>query len=89
MAGSTGPILAAGAVVVFNGVIIHAQPPTDHARTAVATLIAAGGLSLLERPFPQLAVALAWLVFVGTLMVRVDPRTPSPIESFAQWYREA
>ena len=89
MSATTGPILAAGGVVIFNAVVIHGQQPLAQTRTAVATGIAAAGLHLAERAFPTAAVALAWLVFVATLMVRVDPATPAPIESFATWYREA
>jgi hypothetical protein len=85
---STGPILAAGAIVAFNGVVINGENPMAHLRTGVATAIAAGGLFMFEQVSRDGAVALAWLVLVATLIVRVDPSTPSPVESFARWYRE-
>jgi len=86
MGESTGPILAAGGVVAFNAIIVNGQPPIAQTRTMVGTLIAAAGLSLLEKPFPRVAVALAWLTLASVLLVRVDRNTPSPIETFTKWY---
>jgi hypothetical protein len=85
---TTGPILAAGGVVVFNAVIVHGQTPNSQTPVFVATLIAAGALNLFERAMPRTATAVAWLAFLSTLIVRAHPATPSPIESFDQWYRE-
>lgn len=86
MSASTGPILAAGGIVIFNAVIVNMKVPQSQTPVAVATLLAAAGLSLFERAMPRTAVALAWLALAGTLLVRVDPSTPSPIESFGAWY---
>lgn len=81
MAGSTGPILAAGSIVIFNAVVVNRVQPVTQTRVAVATLITAAGLALAEKAVPRAAVALSWLILASTLLVRVDPKTPSPIES--------
>lgn len=88
MSASTGPIVAAGAVTAFNAIILQGRPPATQARTAVGTLVAAGGLFLAEQVAPKAAVAFAWLVFAGVLLVRVDATTPSPLETFVAWYRK-
>ena len=87
MAGSLGPILAAGAIVYGNAVIVNGQPAygPDQSRIIVATLVSAAGLSLMERAMPATATALAWLALASVLLVRVDPKTPSPLESFASY----
>ncbi len=84
---STGPILAAGGVVVFNAVVVNLRTPTSQTPVIVATLLAAAGLNLWERAMPRTATAVAWLALVSTLLVRVDANTPSPVESFGRWYR--
>lgn len=87
MSRSTGPILAAGAITLFNQVIV-AGHPFDEAtwRIPVGTAIAAGGLSLVERLSEPLAVGLAWLALVTLLLTRVTPGVPAPVESFTRWY---
>lgn len=87
MGASTGPMLAAGAIVVGNAVIVHNRDPRSQTRVVVATLIGAAGLSLLESGLPRVATALSWLILVGVLLVPVDPQTPAPLESFERWYR--
>jgi hypothetical protein len=86
MSASTGPLMAAGGIVVFNATIVQGKAPITQTRVIVGTLIAAAGFSLAERAAPRAAVALAWLVLAGVLLVRVDPNTPAPLESFNQWY---
>lgn len=87
MARSTGPILAAGAITLFTDVVIENQPVTERFRVVVATAIAAGGLALLEQLVSEeLAVGLAWIGLVTLLLVRTDPKVPSPIEAFNNWY---
>lgn len=85
MAQSTGPILAAGGIVIFNAVIIHRREPVSQTRVAVATLVTAVIASVAERALPRATVAGAWLVLATTLLVRVDERTPAPIESLNQF----
>lgn len=88
MSATTGPILTAGGIVIFNAVVIHERNPRSQTPVLVATLIAAGALNLWERAMPRTATAFAWLALLSTLLVRADPATPSPIESFDRWYRE-
>lgn len=87
MAQSTGPILAAGGIVFANKVIVQGDPPWTQAtaQVGVATLVAAAGLSLLGKAMPATASAIAWLTLATVLLVRVEPKTPSPLESFASW----
>lgn len=86
MARSTGPILAAGSLTLFNDVIVHQRSISQDSRVIVATAVAAGGLALLEHVSEQLAVGISWLALVTVLLVRVDPKTPAPLESFATWW---
>lgn len=88
MSATTGPILTAGGIVIFNAVVIQDRTFRSQTPVVVATFIAAGALSLWERAMPRTATAFAWLALLSTLIVRADPGTPSPIESFDQWYRE-
>lgn len=88
MSASTGPIVAAGAITVFNAVIVNERPLPTQARVIVGTAIAAGGLFLLETAVPRAAVAVSWLALAAVLLVRVDPATPSPAESFAAWWNK-
>jgi hypothetical protein len=80
-------MLAAGALVIGNAVIVNDRPVQDQTRVVVATLIGAAGLALLENAFPSLAVGLSWLILLGVLLVPVDPNTPAPLEAFDKWYR--
>lgn len=88
MSRSTGPILAVGAITVFNDTVIHGLKFENEARIIVGTAIAAGGLTLLEKVSEPLAVGLAWVALVTMLLVRVNPNVPSPVESFNAWYNE-
>lgn len=86
MARSTGPIVAAAAVVIGNAVLVHDESWSDQTRVAVAGVIAAMGLSLIERPFPSTAEALAWTALIAVLFVRAKPNVPAPLESLRTWY---
>lgn len=88
MAASTGPVLAAGGLVIFNAVIVHGKTPASQTRVMVASFIAAGGLALWERAMPRTAVAVSWLILLSTILVRTTPDVPAPIESFQQWYTQ-
>jgi hypothetical protein len=81
-------MLAAGAIVIGNAVIVNEKDPRSQTRVVVATLIGAAGLALLEQALPSAAVGLAWLILVGVLLVPIDPSTPAPLEAFDTWYRE-
>jgi hypothetical protein len=86
MAATTGPILGAAGIVLFNQVVVHEKSTRSQTPVVVGGFIAAGGLALTERAWPRASVAIAWLVLISTLIVRVDPFTPAPIESFFDWY---
>lgn len=81
---STGPILTIGAVTMFNQSIVHSEPVNW--RVAIATGFAAGAFALMEQAAPDVAPALAWVALVTVLLVRTNPRVPSPVESFFQWW---
>jgi hypothetical protein len=83
MAKSTGPILAIGGITVANQVLLN-NKPMDW-RIPIATGVSAGLFALLERGWEQGAVALAWLGLVTILLVRIDPKTPAPMESLNRY----
>lgn len=88
MSGSTGPILAAGAITIGNAVILQQRQPITQSRVVIGTLVAAGGLYLFEQVMPRAAVAMSWLVLVSVLFVRVEPNTPAPLENLGDWYKK-
>lgn len=89
MSRTTGPILAAGAITAFVAVVVEERPVLDSAKIAVGTGIAAGGLFLLEKAWPDMAVALAWMALLTILLVRVDPQVPAPAEAVSRWLSNA
>ncbi len=89
MARSTGPILAAGAITAFVALVIEERPVLDAPKIAVSTGIAAGGLYLMEKAWPQGAVALAWMALLTVLLVRVDPKVKAPAEAVSDWLAKA
>ena len=86
MAASTGPVIATGAIALFNTVVLKPGPPEHIPEIMLATAIVGGGLALFERVNEQLAVGIAWIALVTVMVTRLDPNTPSPIENFAKWY---
>lgn len=89
MAGSTGPILAIGAITIINESIVNGQP-LDW-RVPISTGLAALAIGALENGIPAFSdafVKLSWLALVTTLLVRVKQGTPSPMESFVAWYNK-
>lgn len=85
MARSTGPMLAVGAVTMFNETVVNGEP-IDW-RIPVATGIAAVGLALVERLSEQLAVGVAYIALATILLARVKPGVPSPTESLLRYVR--
>jgi hypothetical protein len=89
MPGSTGPILAIGAITMVNESVVNGQP-VDW-RVPIATGLAALAFGGLENGIPAFSDAftkLAWLALVTTLIVRLKPNTPAPLESFVDWYNK-
>jgi len=84
---STGPVIAAGAITLFNDVIVHSQPFSSDLRVAIGTAVVAIGLSGLEHLAPDLAVAFGWMLLVVVLFTRTKAGVPSPAEAFATWYK--
>ena len=80
MARSTGPILAIGGITLANQVIINRQEMDW--RIPIATGLAAGAFAFMERgPAETFVVGVAWLALVVGLFVRLDPKTPAPMEA--------
>jgi hypothetical protein len=69
MARSTGPILAVGAITYANQVIGNGRPWNSELIIPVATGIAAGLLALAEKASPELAVGIAWISLVTSLLL--------------------
>lgn len=84
MARTTGPVLAAGGIALFNKMIVLEQPPDW--RVVTGTAIAAAGLYVAEKALPDAAVVVAWSVLIAVLFVRLEPQTPAPAEAFERWY---
>jgi hypothetical protein len=73
MAASTGPVVAAGVITAANGVIGNSQPWTYSIKIGVATAIAAGLLALAEHASAPLAIGIAWIALITSLLV--TPKT--------------
>lgn len=87
MSKTTGPILALGAVTIANKTVFNDEPMDW--RIPIATGLLAVGASLGERAFPDGAQILAWTALLATLVTRLDPKTPSPVESALSWWRQS
>lgn len=86
MSRTTGPILAVGGITLANQTVVNGQP-VDW-RIPIATGIAAGMFTLAEKGWEEGAVMLSWLALVTILFVRVNPKVPSPTESFVAWWNK-
>lgn len=84
MAETTGPILAIGAITMLNRSVFNDE--TWDWRIPIATGISVGLFAALEKPFPKMAVALAWLAVMGVSLGRTDPNVPAPAESALNWF---
>jgi hypothetical protein len=69
VANSTGPIVAAGAITYANAVIGNGRPWDSELIVVVGTGLAAGLLALLEHAQAQLAVGIAWIALVTSLLI--------------------
>lgn len=86
MSRTTGPILALGAVTVTNRTVFNDQPMDW--RIPIATGLLALGANVVEKAAPDAAQILAWTALLATLVTRLDPGTPSPVESALAWWRQ-
>lgn len=85
MSVTTGPVLAAGAITVANAVVFNDEAMDW--RIPIATTMLAGGFYLAEKALgAQVAETFAWTLLVTTLITRVDPKIPSPVESAVRWW---
>jgi hypothetical protein len=83
---TTGPILALGAVTVINRSVFNGREMDW--RIPIGTGLAMIGFSLAERVSPDGAEILAWTALLTTLLTRLDPHTPSPVESALSWWTQ-
>ena len=87
MSRTTGPILALGAITVINDTVF--QDKAMDWRIPIATGLAAVGFSFAERAFPDGAQVLAWTALLASLVTRMDPSVPSPVESAVAWWKQS
>jgi hypothetical protein len=86
IAASTGPILAVGGITLANRVVFNGQPMDW--KVPIGTTIAALLFAGAERAVGRTAVNLAYLALITVVLVRVDPKVPSPAESALRWFNE-
>lgn len=84
MSETTAPILAIGGITMLNRSVFNDED-WDW-RIPIATGISVGLFAALEKPFPKMAVGLAWLALMGVTLGRVDPKVPAPAESALSWF---
>jgi len=70
MAASTGPIVAAGVITYSNAVLFNHKSWDSQLITLVGTGIAAGMLALAEHLSTPLAVGIAWIALVTSLLIQ-------------------
>lgn len=87
MSKTTGPILALGTITVVNATVFNGKEMDW--RIPIATGLAMIGFNLAEKAFPDGAQVLAWTALLTTLVTRVDPHTPSPVESAVTWWKSS
>lgn len=89
MAGTTGPIVAAGALTWANRSLFGDDSEFDldfTARVVVGTAVAAAMFYGLEKITDDGAVALAYLVLVGVIFVPVAGSTETPATRVANLF---
>lgn len=87
MAGSTGVILAIGAITIANRTVFN-DKPMDW-RVPIATGISALMFTAAEKVWKEGAVMLAWTALVAITLTRVQPDVPSPVESALTWWNKS
>lgn len=86
MSKTTGPILVVGGITLANKTLFNNEPMDW--RIPIATGLTAGAFALLENVWEKGAVALAWLALTTVLLVRLDPKTPAPVENLNKWFEK-
>lgn len=86
MAESTTPVLIVGGLTMLNRSVFNDEP-WDW-KIPIATGIAVGMFALLEKPFPDMAKAMAWTAVAAVVLGRVDPKVPSVAESGLAWFNK-
>lgn len=89
MAGSTGPILAIGAITVANQSLVN-DAPIDW-RVPIGAGLAAlafGGLESAAPAYSGVITKVAWIALITALFARTKAGVPAPMESFADWYNK-
>lgn len=69
MARSTGVILAVGGISYANQVIGNGHPWDSELIIGVGTAVAAGMLALFEHVSPEMAVGIAWISLITSLLL--------------------
>lgn len=87
MSQTTGPVLALGTITVINRTVFNHEPMDW--RIPIATGLLAVGFSFGEKAFPDGAQVLAWTALLTTLLTRMDPAVPSPVESALAWWKQS
>ncbi len=85
MSQSTGPILAIGGITIANKTLLNGQPMDW--RIVIATGLTAGIFALGDKAYPELSKGLAYLALISVLFVRLDSKTPAPVESLAKFMK--
>jgi hypothetical protein len=86
VSGTTGPILAVGAITVTNRTVFNGKEMDW--RPVVATGLAAVAFMGAERLWPQGARMLAWTALAAVCLTRLEPDVPSPVESALAWWEQ-
>lgn len=86
MARTTGPLVAAGTATLINQTVFNKQP--INWRIPIATGIAAVTFSFGERIAPRFVVGVAYIALVTTLIARVVPNQPTPVENALKWWNQ-
>lgn len=85
MAETTAPILLAGTITAVSD---YMQGQGWQWRTLLATGLAAGSFGLLEKANAGLAVPLAWLAFIASMIIPRRNGTEGPAAAFLHaWNR--
>lgn len=87
MSRTTGPILALGTITVINSTVFNDEPMDW--RVPIGTGLAMIGFNLVEKAFPDGAQVLAWTALLATLVTRMTPGVPSPVESATAWWKSS